>query len=218
MNYSYLRLSTNEDNQSNSFDVQSKHIELKYSIDKTFTDTLSGSTPFDKRTGWIELMSHISSGDNILIHRLDRLTRSTLNFLVCEQQLKKIGVSLIFVEGVSNEDTAEAKLMRVMLSAMAEFERSMIRTRIIQTKQLQKQQGKFLGGKIPYGSIVVDGALIDDDEEQTIIKQMIRLRDKGLSYSKVSAKLTDLGYSTRNGTTFANVQIQRVINAQQGLK
>ena len=213
MNYGYLRLSTNEDTQSNSFDVQLKHIKSKYVIDKTFTDTLSGSTPFDKRTGWVELMSIVQSGDNIIIHRLDRLSRSTMNFLVAEDQLKKLGVSLKFAEGASNADTAEAQLMRVMLSAMSEFERSMIRTRIKQTKQHQKSLGKFLGGKIPYGYSTLNGDLIEDQQEQTIVQHMIRLRESGLSYSKVSKELTSMGYKTRGGKDFANVQIQRVINA-----
>jgi len=214
MNYAYLRLSTSEDNQSNSFDVQLNHIESKYNIDKVYRDTLSGSTAFDKRPSWIELMSTLKSGDNIIIHRLDRLSRSTLNYLIAEQELKKIGVSLIFVEGVSNEDTAEAQLMRTMLSAMAEFERSMIRTRIKQTKAHQKTLGKFLGGKVPYGYTVDDGELIEDDREQEVIQHMIRLRNSGLSYSKVSKELTELGYTTRNGTSFANVQIQRIIKRE----
>lgn len=218
MNYSYLRLSTNEDSQSNSFDVQSKYIATGYKIDGVYKDTLSGSTPFDKRAGWVELMGIVTNGDNIIIHRLDRLTRSTLNYLVAEQELKKIGVSLIFVEGVSNEDTAEAQLMRTMLSAMAEFERSMIRTRIKQTKAYQKQKGKFLGGKVPYGYKVIGNKLIKDPEEQKVIQHMIRLRDDGLSYSRVSKKLLELNYTTRKGTKFANVQIQRVIKYQEGLE
>ena len=216
MNYSYLRISTNEDTQSNSFDVQSNHITARHKIDQEFKDTLSGSTPFDKRPSWIELMSIIKSGDRIIIHRLDRLARSTLNYLVAEQQLKKIGVSLVFIEGVSNEDTPEAQLMRTILSATSEFERSMIRTRITQTKQIQKKQGKYLGGFIPYGSTVIDGYLIKDIKEQIIIQKMIQFRNAGFSYSNISKELTALGYTTRNGKKFANTQIMRMIKYSIG--
>ncbi len=214
MNYSYLRLSTSEDTQTNSFDVQTKHITAKYSIDQAFKDTLSGSTPFDKRIGWKELMSVLTNGDNIIIHRLDRLSRSTMNYLVAEEQLKKMGVSLIFVEGASNEDTAEAQLMRVMLSAMAEFERSMIRTRIKQTKEHQKSLGKFLGGKKPFGFTVADGALVEDPQEQTIIQRIDSLRSDGLSFAGITRELTNMMMFTRNGKPFTNTQVMRIVQRE----
>lgn len=212
MNYGYLRLSTSEDKQGNSFEVQKQHISAKYKVDKFFSDTLSGSTPFDERNGWVELMQYLKKGDKIICHRMDRISRNTLNFLVAEKQLKKMGINLIFIEGASNEDTAEAQLMRNMLLIMGEFERAMISTRIKQTKQKQKAEGKFLGGAVPYGFSRDEEALIENEKEQAIIKVMKGLRLKGLSYSKIAVHLNDNLYESRTKNKWNSMQISRAIN------
>ena len=209
--YGYLRLSTDESTQNNSFDVQKTHINTKYHVDKYFTDTLSGSTTFDKRIGWIDLMSTIESGDIIVVHRLDRLSRDTMNYLVVEQSLQKMGVSIQFIEGVNGDD-AMSKMIRTVLSAMAEFERSMIATRIKQTMQVMKADGKYLGGAVPYGYTNQDGYLTPDLKEQNIISLMKSKREEGLSYNKIAIFLNDNGYQSRGIKGFTSMSVSRAIN------
>ena len=210
MIYAYLRLSTDESKQSNSFDIQLNHINKEYEIDEVFKDILSGTTPFDKRTGWLHLMSIIKSGDTIVIHRMDRLSRDTLNYLVVNNHLEKMGVHIKFIDGVSG-DTPMDKMVRTILSAVGEMERSLIALRVKQSKQHLKSKGKYLGGVVPFGYKVEDTYLIDDPQEQTIIQTVLNLREDGYSYRRVTNELSKLGMTTRKGTEFSLIQLQRIV-------
>lgn len=211
MIYAYMRLSTNEDKQKNSFIIQKDHINKVHTIDKFFNDSTSGSTPFDKRSGWMDLMAIVKKGDVIIAHRIDRVSRSMLNYLVAEQQLLKMGVKLIFVEGVRDEDSPEALLLKNMLLVMAEFERSMIKQRIIQSKAKCKSEGKYLGGDTPYGFSNENGALVANEEEQEVVSVMQGLRSSGLSYNKIADSMNQSKYETRTRGKWFSTQISRIL-------
>jgi len=209
-NYAYLRLSTTEINQQNSFEIQQKHITNKYKIDRFFKDTLSGTTPFDKRPAWLELMQTVKSGDNIIIHRLDRLSRDTLHYLVVERHLSKMGVNLIFIEGVQGDSPMD-KMVRTILSAVSEMERSMIQQRVKQTMRHMKSQGRKLGGTCPYGYKEHNRHLIPHEEEQAVIAKMQQLRADGLSYNKIAQTLNNESIPTRSGKPWVAMQISRAL-------
>ena len=210
MTYGYLRLSTNEDKQQNSFEIQKKHIQDKYKIDTFFEDTLSGSTDFDKRPSWLKLMSVIQPLDEIIVHRMDRLSRDTLNFLVVEKALKQRQVSLKFIDGVSG-DTPMEQMVRTILSAVGQMERSMISTRVKQTMELMKSEGKFLGGLPPYGYSEAKGYLVKNTSEQEVIALMRQFRDSGMSYNRIATALNDRETPTRSGTPWKSIQVSRAL-------
>ena len=66
-----------------------------------------------------------------------------------------------------------------ILSAFATFERERIAARIREVKQLKKSQGKFTGGRRAFGYDVVDGVKVPREDEQVVIKEMIKMREKG---------------------------------------
>ncbi len=213
MNYGYLRLSTDESNQSNSFDIQTNYINDRYEIDQYFKDTSSGSTELNNRPSWVELMNVVAKGDSIIVHRLDRLSRNSLDFLTWEKMLEDRGINLVYVEGQNGTDPMSV-MVRTILVAVAQLERSMIANRIKQSKKVLREQGKHLGGSIPYGyDKDVDGYLIPNDKEQSIIKVMKKAREEmSLSYNKIAGYVNDLGYATRNGGEFTSTGVSRALN------
>lgn len=54
MNFAYLRISTDTQKQKNSFEMQLKAIETKFTIDEIVKETISGSAEFSKRTALSE--------------------------------------------------------------------------------------------------------------------------------------------------------------------
>ena len=217
MIYGYLRLSTDESNQANSFDIQKSYINDRYDINKFYSDTSSGTVPLDKRTGWTELMSVVKDGDSIAIHRLDRLSRNSLDYLTWENKLETLGIHLVYVEG-QNGDDAMSVMVRTILVAVAQLERSMIANRIKQSKKVLKEQGKHLGGSIPYGYIKdIDGYLVENQQEQSVIGVMRRARtDMKLSYNKIAGYINDLGYTTRIGGIFTSTGVSRALSYKLG--
>ncbi len=218
MIYGYLRLSTDEKTQKNSFNVQKQAILNKYDTEEIsfFEDTVSGAMAFDKRPEWLELMKIIKKGDVVLVHRMDRLSRDIMHYLIVEKLLEKLGVELVFIEGVSGNDPM-SKMIRQILAAVGELERSMIGIRTKQTKALQKSEGKYLGGSVPYGYSRNGDYLIENEAEQEIINLMKFERINGLSYGKIANLLNKKGYKSRSRGGFSAMSVSRALNYDHAL-
>ena len=81
--YSYIRLSTDEDKQTNSFEVQRQVIDSFVKdndlepIHKCFEDKKSGAE-LEKRLGLMELLNTIKKHDKVIVQKIDRLSRDTI--------------------------------------------------------------------------------------------------------------------------------------------
>jgi len=73
-----------------------------------------------------------------------------------------------------------SKLFLTIAGALAEAERARIRERVSQTKRDQRQRGRYLGGKVPFGFHVGrSGELVQNAQEQSIILHARDLRAGG---------------------------------------
>jgi len=77
------------------------------------------------------------------------------------------------------------------LSAFATFERERIATRIREVKQLKKAQGKFTGGRRAFGYDVTDGVKVPREDEQVVIREMIKMREKGSGYRDIASWMAE---------------------------
>jgi site-specific DNA recombinase len=85
--------------------------------------------------------------DCVLCYKVDRVSRSLLDFAKIMDQFTKAGID--FVSVTQNFSTADAmgRLTLDMLMSFAEFERSMIVERTRDKKIASKRKGKWTGGK-----------------------------------------------------------------------
>jgi hypothetical protein len=81
----------------------------------------------------------------------------------------------------------------------------------------KKARGEKLGGDRPYGfGVAADGkTLLPDASEQRLIAAIRDARARGLSQRAVVAELTRQGFTTRKGTAFSLVQVQRIMQQAQ---
>ena len=101
--------------------------------------------------------------------------------------MKERKVSIHFIDlGGDVTGNGIGAIVFTILSAFATFERERIATRIREVKQVQKAQGKFTGGRRPFGFEVVDGVKVVKPEEQKVISRMKQLRTKGKSYGYIA--------------------------------
>jgi DNA invertase Pin-like site-specific DNA recombinase len=66
-----------------------------------------------------------------------------------------------------------------ILSAFATFEKERIASRIKEVKQRRKAEGYFVGGRRAFGFDIVGGRKVPNLEEQELIRQMKKMREKG---------------------------------------
>ncbi|MGY3920223.1 recombinase family protein [Aeromonas eucrenophila] len=138
----YLRVSTGEQ----SIGAQRHSIEQTHKVETWFADEgVSGAVKALQRPGFAELFKFIRKGDTLIVPAVDRLGRNTIDVLNTVEALQGKGVSIISLREGFDLSTPIGKAMLTMLAAVAELERSNIKTRQMAGIAKAKAEGKTLG-------------------------------------------------------------------------
>lgn len=213
MIYAYLRLSTSEDKQKNSYEVQLKEIKKQFNIEKVFKESVSGSAKLQKRKALLDLIETIEKDDQVIVLRLDRLSRDTIQSGWIRYEIERKGAELITLENQSKDKTA--KLIENILLAFAQYEKETTIWRIKKALDNKRSKGEALGGglaKYGYDFVYVNGKrmLIKNPTEQQVIKRVARFRNK--SAAQIAKILAADGALGKSGKPLERKQVQRILN------
>ena len=161
-------------------------------INKEITESISGTVKFANRPMGLEVMNDLKRGDHIICSALDRFSRNTLDLLQVIEKFKRMKVNLHFTEfGEVTGSDAMGSVFVKLLSVFAEFYSKQCSEKQKATKDRLKSQGKFFGGKKPFGyDVDQNNYLIPCEKEQQVIRDMQLMRKKGTSYQKVADQIT----------------------------
>jgi site-specific DNA recombinase len=112
---------------------------------------LSGGTL--ERPGLKRLLADVAEGkiDIIVVYKVDRLTRSLLDFSRLVESFDKAGTSFVSVTQSFNTTTSMGRLTLNMLLSFAQFEREVTAERIRDKIAASKAKGMWMGGIPPLG-------------------------------------------------------------------
>ena len=182
MIYGYTRVSTDRQaDEGESLSVQQRQLEgwcmMKGTqLDQLFVEAgVSGSVHVEERPQGAEMLSLLKRGDTVVATKLDRMFRSALDALQTLHDFNKQGITLVLLDLGGEVNEGMAKLLLQVAAAFAEAERDRITERIRTSKRHAKEQGRYLGGNKPFGYRVVNGGLVADAREQTIIAELRKI-------------------------------------------
>tara|TARA_B100000965_G_scaffold388559_1_gene393216 strand:- start:650 stop:1192 length:543 start_codon:yes stop_codon:yes gene_type:complete len=102
--------------------LDSQIISLEeYGCDRIFSETKSGTTT-KGRTALREWIDFLRDGDEAVVTRIDRCSRSVLDLQLIVKELESKGVTFAATEQSINTKTPEGKCFLNMLSVFSEFE------------------------------------------------------------------------------------------------
>ncbi|MCT1905260.1 recombinase family protein [Oceanobacillus sojae] len=140
MKYGYARVSTvHQDLESQIQALEKEGCETIYS--EKFTGTKADRPKFK------ELLSILKKGDTLVITKLDRFARSTVDAIQTVKELFERGVKVHVLNMGLVEDTPTGRLILTIMSGFAEFERDMIVERTQEGKAIAKQKPDFKEGR-----------------------------------------------------------------------
>jgi DNA invertase Pin-like site-specific DNA recombinase len=122
MNIGYARVSTQDQN----LDLQLDALTAA-GCERLFQDTASGAKAV--RAGLEDALDHVRAGDTLVVWRLDRLGRSLPDLINTVSQLEARGAGFKSLTESIDTTTTGGKLVFHIFSALAEFERTLIRER-----------------------------------------------------------------------------------------
>lgn len=137
----YARVSTGEQN----LDLQLDALK-KVGCDKILTDEMSGAKA--ERPGLSEVFKFIRTGDTLVVWRLDRLGRSITDLIARIEELRQREIGFKSLHESIDTTSPAGKLQFHIFSALAEFERDLIRERTMAGLRAARARGR-VGGRKP---------------------------------------------------------------------
>lgn len=140
-------------------------------IEKHYDDGgFSGGTL--KRPALQELLQDVENGEvnMIVVYKIDRLTRSLIDFAKLVEVLDRNQCSFVSVTQNFNTYDSMGRLTLNVLLSFAQFEREVITERIRDKVDASKKKGMWMGGNIPIGYDAINKKLVINSKEAPVVK------------------------------------------------
>jgi site-specific DNA recombinase len=182
----YTRKSTEEglDQAFNSLDAQREACEA-YIRSQAGEGWTALRTQYDdggysggnlNRPAMQQLLADVDAGkvDAIVVYKVDRLTRSLMDFAKIVERLDARGVSFVSVTQAFNTTTSMGRLTLNVLLSFAQFEREVTGERIRDKIAASKAKGMWMGGNVPLGYDLGDRELVVNHPEAEQVRHIFR--------------------------------------------
>ncbi len=157
------------------------------------------------RPGLKKLMRDIERGkiDCVVFYKLDRLSRSLLDFVKLAEFFDKHNVTFVSITQQFSSTTAMGRLTLNILLSFAEFERAISAERVRDKIAAAKKKGKYLGGTPPYGYDVdyQNTKLVVNREEAKLVRHIYKRFIETGSCLEIARELNSKGIPTKSWTT-----------------
>jgi DNA invertase Pin-like site-specific DNA recombinase len=139
MKIGYARVSTTEQ----KLDTQLEALKA-FGCERVFSETISSRVK--SRPELTRLLEHLRSGDQLVIYKLDRVARSTIELLHFLEHLSEKDIAIKSLgETWVDTTTSAGKAMITVFAGFAEFERDLIRQRTSDGREAAKSRGVKFG-------------------------------------------------------------------------
>ena len=135
--------------------------------------------------------------DQIVVYKIDRLTRSLTGFAKLVDRLDAAEASFVSVTQSFNTATSMGRLTLNMLLSFAQFEREVTSERIRDKIAASKRKGMWMGGHVPLGYRADGRTLKIDEAEAPTIRTLYDLYRKLGSVREVKDRAEALGFRSR---------------------
>lgn len=145
MIYGYARVSSVKQKKfGNSLEDQRNTLE-QYGCDEIVEEQYTGKTT--NRPKFSELLSGMQAGDKLVVTKLDRFARTTVEGIETMKSLLERGVSIHILNMGLVDNTPVGKLVFTVLMAFAEYERDSILERTSAGKEVKREAGTLVEGR-----------------------------------------------------------------------
>ena len=149
------------------------------------------------------LLADIEAGkvDCVVVYKVDRLSRSLLDFARIMEAFERHNVSFVSVTQQFNTATSMGRLMLNVLLSFAQFEREMISERTRDKIAAARRKGKWSGGMPVLGYNVDETKLVVNEDEADRVREIFELYLEHQSLLAVAKELNARGWRTKRWTT-----------------
>lgn len=147
--YGYIRVSSKSQESNSSIKYQKEQlIQNRVQPENIRIEVGSATNEIKNRPVFQKLIQEeLKSNDLLMVTKIDRCSRNTLEFLKLQDILFKKNITFVALDLPTSVDLATNKLIATTLSGIAEFENNRRKERQKQGIRAAKKAGKYAGRK-----------------------------------------------------------------------
>jgi site-specific DNA recombinase len=150
--------------------------------------------------------------DVIVVYKIDRLSRSMLDFLNLVELFEQHGTTFVSVtQSFSTKDAMGRMVLNIMVT-FAQFEREVIGERIRDKVAASRKKGMWMGGWTPLGYEVRDRKLIVQETDAERVRSIFRLFVQLKSATLLARELVAAGATNRYGHVLDKGVLYKLLN------
>ena len=205
----YARVSTEKEEQLNSYNSQLKYYEEKIKSNSDWLyvgiyadEGITGTLGY-KRDGFMKMMQDASQNkfDMIITKSISRFGRNTVDTLKYVRALKEKGIAIYFEEERINTLEISGEIMLTVLGAMAQQESENISSHVKLGLQMKLKRGELIGynGCLGYVYDKESKQISVNYEEAEIVRYIFERYCQGVGCTTIAKELTSMKYTTPTG-------------------
>lgn len=155
-----------------------------------------------ERPALAALMHDIEAGeiDTVVVYKIDRLTRSLLDFVRLIEIFDRRAVGLVSVSQAFDTANSMGRMILNVLLTFSQFERELIAERVRDSIRTRKRHGRIHGGLAPFGYDFRDGELQVVEAEAEIVRFIYAVFLRLGTYTAVMTAVRDAGLCSSQKT------------------
>ncbi len=222
----YCRVSTDEEEQENSYEAQIGYYTEKiqtnadWTLAGIFADEGISGTQAKKRPEFLKMIRLCRQRkiDLILTKSLSRFARNTVDSLKYIRELKALGIAVVFEKENLNTLETDTEMMITMMSCFAQAESESISKNVA-----WGIRQSFKNGNVPiqYARLLgykkgANGLPEIVPEEAEIVREIFRRYLDGASMEQIADSLNNMGLTTKSsGSAYRKIAIQRILTNEK---
>ena len=221
---SYCRVSTDKDDQANSFESQQRYFkeyidrQPDWELYEIYADKGITGTSTKKRVKFNQMINdaHMGKFNIIITKEVSRFSRNILDTISYTRELKALGVYVIFLnDGIATSD-ADAELKLSIMGSLAQEESRKTSARVKWGQARRMEQG-IVFGRSMLGYDVKDGKMTINSEGAEIVKLIFhKYGNEKKGTSVIARELREAGYKSYTGNTkWSNTHIIKILKNEK---
>lgn len=223
----YCRVSSEKDEQLNSFEVQVSYYKEKiaknpeWKMAGIFADEGISGTSLKNRDEFKRMLRHCREGriDLILVKSVSRFGRNTVDVMRTVRALQGRSIGVLFEKESLDTRNMNSEMMLAFHSAFSQSESESIRGNILWGQEKRRQNGVVAINPGMFGFCKdADGQIAIDEEQAAVIRMIFQAYLDGDSLSAIKYRLEAMGVKTASGRDNWNMAVIQNILSQEKYK
>ena len=165
----------------------------------------------DTRPQYQRMMSESDRWDVVLVYKLDRIHRNSMNFAKMLEELQSKGKEFCSIQDNFDTSTATGLFARDVTELIAQFESEQTGERVKQAMEYKRSMGGIVS-RLPFGYNKHNETAVVDQDQAYTIRAIFKMAIRGFSLEEIARHLDNGEIPPTNGKRWSRSTVSTILH------